>query len=66
MWTIIFMVTTAVFAVKWFIARVTVCAFYWYLEEKKIPEPTDSELEWGCEAALKELPVVLKLKKRKR
>ena len=57
MWTIIFLVTTAVFAVKWFIARVAFCAVYWYLEEKKIPEPTDSELERGCKAALAELPV---------
>ena len=47
MWTIVFAVTTVVWAVGWLTAKVSLYAILWYLEQKNVPAPSDEEMERG-------------------
>lgn len=51
MWTVVFAVAAAVCAVGWLTAKVSVLALLWYLEQKKIPAPSDEEMERGAKWA---------------
>lgn len=51
---LLYLAATA-FAAAWLIRYISCAALFWYLEQKRVPPPTEAEMAEGCRWAVKHL-----------
>lgn len=55
MLTLLFAATTVICAVGWLATKVSVLIMVWYLDEKKVPQPSKKDLSNGANFVVKHI-----------
>lgn len=55
MLTVFFAITTLICAINWLLRYINTAVLFWYLQEKRVPLPTDEEMRRGSEFVVRHL-----------
>lgn len=55
MLTVFFAITTLICAINWLLRYINTAVLFWYLQEKRVPFPTDEEMRRGSEFVVRHL-----------